>query len=1290
MERNLKRISRALAIAVVAVMLASVVPTYVFNAPVVGNAAAAENIVNIGYLNFDIQNWNPLCIEMVEDYVLTYLMYSALFTYDEDWGGPVNDLATGYYFDVHPDGSMTTYINITENAFFRNADNPTDVSQQLTADDVVYTFETIMDNVGKTWDWYLEECSNFTAVTDFQFSVDTHYAKATVIDDISGIPIVCADYWSTLSNPVGVLKPEENFGTSAFYFDSYQANGWYLFKTAPNYHGATDWDQTVDFDGIMYTVYTEAAAVTMALEGGALDAITLQGDLPAFGTISATGNIKKFAVQEPGICDIAINAIPLSFRTTGGGAAYGTGNVHLLDPYVRQAIMMTLNKTYINEEIMEGLSTPAVSVVQPGYWQADIDETQTLYDPAAARALLEAHGYEDIDDDDLLEATDDAYIMTEHLFDPAEDDEELSGIRCQAPDTDPNYWKIAEPWAGWAAEAGIGFDSSLESEGIMTSAAWYQADYDIWVWHWGWGPEPMGGALSCWVTAEITQGGDNCQMPMGEWWVDRTNYTLSPYVDDDMIEQFDMDNDTFVGFSSFDQNMSLAMHTLDRDARKAIVDELQQMVYDSHAENPPMYDLGVYAISELKFTGWGNWSEHNGRPLTSDLLWTWFDLVPSSNQPARFDVGLSDTYYPIVDEAFQVTIEVSDDDGDPIMVNWTFGDGAYAFENVTGDTTIATVLSQTHTYTTAETGLYLNVTLWDHQPMHAVTATAIVNVLTEPNLGPTVKLMTCDDPPGYVDMDITWTVVANDTETESPDALTVTWDWDDGTYSTSQIIPTTLGADITDIQTHAWSESGTYMVTVWVWDGFLEDPTDDTHNVSYAYPGGYEVIYNTAPTAPSVNDFSWNPDVEATITATSSDADPDVLTFTWAWDDGTYTVESIDTSADVGATVTSTVEHTWTVEDVYDLTVWVDDGNGHNVSTTVTATIVAGEVAPSSLGVAQSPYPGMVDNAVTLNASAIDGNGDALTMTIDFGDDSALVVGTTDGGVTTAQWCEFVHTYAAADTYNVTLWVDDGNDNNVTDYFDVEVVENSAPLFGLQSTYTAYFNQVFSVAPVSISDADDDTLTVWYDWGDDTAMTMGDDAAGYAAEHTYMDVDVYTMTVYVDDGMTHNVSAEATVTVTDPNFVPTLTLTVEPDVAEFEVGQTVYINVTVSDREGDVVTVNISFGDGTDDEGTHDMDPQVNYTFAFTHVYASADTYTVTAVVMDDVVHANDWTSMPATVTVVEPPTDGTSWALVAGIALAAIIALVAVVLLMKKRKGKKGEASDGAGGMEGMAPPQN
>ena len=92
--------------AIAAVFIFSGVPALMGVQPAVVNASAATtNDVQLGWLNFEVQNWNPLCIEMVEDYVVCYLLYSGLFTYDENWGGPVNDLATGYYQVINGDGS---------------------------------------------------------------------------------------------------------------------------------------------------------------------------------------------------------------------------------------------------------------------------------------------------------------------------------------------------------------------------------------------------------------------------------------------------------------------------------------------------------------------------------------------------------------------------------------------------------------------------------------------------------------------------------------------------------------------------------------------------------------------------------------------------------------------------------------------------------------------------------------------------------------------------------------------------------------------------------------------------------------------------------------------------------------------------------------------------------------------------------------------------------------------------------------------------------------------------------
>jgi len=61
---------------------------------------------------------------MTADLVFCYLMYSTLFTYDEDTSQVLPSLATGYYQVVETNLTLSTYINITSSAYFRNNMDP--------------------------------------------------------------------------------------------------------------------------------------------------------------------------------------------------------------------------------------------------------------------------------------------------------------------------------------------------------------------------------------------------------------------------------------------------------------------------------------------------------------------------------------------------------------------------------------------------------------------------------------------------------------------------------------------------------------------------------------------------------------------------------------------------------------------------------------------------------------------------------------------------------------------------------------------------------------------------------------------------------------------------------------------------------------------------------------------------------------------------------------------------------------------------------------------------------------
>ena len=1276
------RTMKALALLIVASLGISAVPTMIVGLAPVENASAqvGGGDVRVGWLQ-DFQNWNPLTIEMVSDWVATYLIYSSLFQYDEDWNVIENHLATGYYQEEGVTGNMSTWINLTDTAYFRNADDPEDKSHPVTAEDVKFTIDLIQANLGGSWDYYTYNISDVYVTDTYQVRIDTEYPKATLIDDLVWIPILPKYEWETyLPNKIlGNMKPSDLIGSGPFYFDSMSLGQWYKFNTAPNFHGAADYpdERDIDFEGIIYTVYTATAPMVVAIEGGEEDVVDLTGVQGLAWDALGEGQpeIIKQETVELGIYDVAINAIPLEMRTQ----TYGNGNVILLDDVVRKALGMTMNRESLVNDYFDGRPVQADTVLNPGFWHANLTNyTEVLpYNPAWARENLTAAGYADVNSDDILEVTEtcDAYLLYgASVGDPLK-------FRLRVPDSDPGYAAVGSAWVAWGKAAGIELDYEVQPEGLMVSKDWYKADFDIWVWSWYWGPEPLSN-LACWLSREVVEGGYNCVGPIcpggldepdGWWWFDEENR---------------------VAYCEFDEVFDLAMRTPDRDERKLLVDDLQVRIYDTWTEFPPIHPNGLYAMSTAHYDGWGDWEDHLARTIISDMLWVWYDLSPvSDNNDPVFDTPPV-TMEVEVNQPATFSIGVSDAEGDPIRVNWSFGDGSdFVYDDLTGDTTVEQAVTQTHTYTVA--GEYtLRVGIKDDQHDFERADSATVRVLLEINAGPEFGIVVVDPQMAYVDDVVTWTAPAMDREQGDDGAgLLFTWDWGDDTPPTVDLKqPVENDTFVSSVRTHAWSEAGSYYVSVSVWDGF-DVETNDIHNVTYVE--AYEVLANSPPTDPAVSAIEGVEGVEVPCVAIASDLDPDVLTFTWEWDDGTYTVTTRDTSSAPGVPVMSVVAHTWSAAGTYPVTVYVDDGEvDHNVSTTIDAVILASgeEAPPGSISLTVTPYPSYIDEELTLNISAYDANGDALTVTIEFGDGEDDV-DTTAGG-DGLQYVEFVHTYIADDTYSVIVHVDDGT-TNVTATFDLVVtppMANRPPTISLQTSYS-FFLDVEKELRLKISDPDGDDLSVWYDWGDESQFALGDPDDGFAASHTYYEVGTFTLTVWADDGVGFNVSAEASVNVQEANRKPTVEGLVKmPSKSEYDVDEVITFNVTIKDKEGDLVNVTITYGDGLQDSiEIADLDADTNRTVQFEHTYSEAGegVYNIVVTVKDDQLHAEMvWNTKETTVTV-KAEQGGTNMLLVAGIALAVIVALAVALMLMKRRKKGEGEAVEGTAGMEGMAPPE-
>jgi hypothetical protein len=97
---------------------------------------------------------------------------------------------------------------------------------------------------------------------------------------------------------------------------------------------------------------------------------------------------------------------------------------------------------------------------------------------------------------------------------------------------------------------------------------------------------------------------------------------------------------------------------------------------------------------------------------------------------------------------------------------------------------------------------------------------------------------------------------------------------------------------------------------------------------------------------------------------------------------------------------------------------------------------------PINLVLSADPEIAFIGDVVTFNAAAADVDMEALTFTLDFGDDT-LAVNSSKEGSWEPQHVYFTHAYTENGTYDLTLWADDGSGidgHNVSKTFLAKVV----------------------------------------------------------------------------------------------------------------------------------------------------------------------------------------------------------------------------------------------------------
>jgi PKD repeat protein len=192
----------------------------------------------------------------------------------------------------------------------------------------------------------------------------------------------------------------------------------------------------------------------------------------------------------------------------------------------------------------------------------------------------------------------------------------------------------------------------------------------------------------------------------------------------------------------------------------------------------------------------------------------------------------------------------------------------------------------------------------------------------------------------------------------------------------------------------------------------------------------------------------------------------------------------------------------------FNISVTVSDGAASAVAT-------ARVFVPNTTPVANAGgrYENSKNQPTSFNGSfSVDGDGDPLTYRWNFGD------GSTGSGAQPA------HTYARGGVYAATLIVNDGQVDSAPSAAQVTVI-NHAPVANGGGPYTGIKSQPVAFNGGGSSDADNDTLSYLWDFGDGTT------GSGVAPTHAYTKSGRFTLKLTVNDGEVNSATYQTTVDV---------------------------------------------------------------------------------------------------------------------------------------------------------------
>jgi peptide/nickel transport system substrate-binding protein len=355
------------------------------------------------------------------------------------------------------------------------------------------------------------------------------------------VPILPKHIWSTMSaEEIEAFPNDTPIGTGPFRFVEWKVGSQLTLERNPDF-----WRELPAATKVVYVLYGNEDVMAQALKSGDIDVIT---EVPPtiWDGLASTENIKALSIPSFSFHQIAFNM------------GEGPNNPLLRDKAIRQALSYALDRNQLVQVALAGHGQPGDTIVPIGLtaWHLTIPpDKQMNADPEKAKQILDEAGYVDNNGDGVRE---------DSAGNPLQ-------FRLIAIETTTVDVRAAQLFRDAAAAVGIQLDIQTLDENTLGELVYNfdNPDWDIHVWGWDLNiPDP--------------------------------NDLISAFT----CDQIGGNNEVYFCNQRYDELFNNESVTLDYEARKAMIDEMQTIFYEDSPYLVMWYQDKLQAYRTDTWTGW--------------------------------------------------------------------------------------------------------------------------------------------------------------------------------------------------------------------------------------------------------------------------------------------------------------------------------------------------------------------------------------------------------------------------------------------------------------------------------------------------------------------------------------------------------------------------------------------------------------------------------------------------------------------------------------------------------------